>query len=139
MILHETLTSDLITAGARFIHETNKAGVAIPMAVWKRDYDYAADTQGPWELFLAVSLPETDYDAWQKQHHKIRAVYQSHQQKLFPLNWMGIRMPPPGSDLFNQFQAAVKSCRNQSLPPDYASKWADGLVYGDYFIYIAKA
>ena len=139
MILHETLTSDLITAGARLVHFVNQAGVPIAMAVWKRDYDYGADRQGPWELFLAVSLPETDYDEWRKQHHKVWAVYNNHRQKLFPLDWMGVRMPPPpNGDLFRQFHGVVKSCRDQALAPDYSSEWADGVISGDHFIYIAK-
>ena len=138
MILHETLTSDLIKAGARFIHEVNKAGVPIPIAVWKRDYDYDTDRPEPWELFLEMPLSEADDDVWRKQHRKIWDVYWSHRQKFFPLDLMGIRMPPPGPDMFGQFKEAVKSHCDRSLPPDYSSKWADGLISGDHFIYIPK-
>ena len=138
MILHETLTSDLIAAGARFIHEMNKAGVPILMAVWKRKYDYDTDRQGPWELFLAVPLTEAGYDEWRNRQHKIWSVYQNHRQKLFPLNWTGIVLPLPGHDMFSQFKEAVKSCHDKSLEMDYSSQWADGLIFGDYFIYIPK-
>lgn len=138
MILHETLTSDLITAGARFIHEMNEAGVPVLMAVWKREYDYDTDKQGPWELFLSLPVAEAGYDEWRNRQHKIWAVYHNNRRNLFPLNWTGIILPLPGSDMFSPFKEAVKSCHNKALGPDYSSQWADGLIFGDYFIYIPK-
>lgn len=40
--------------------------------------------------------------------------------------------------MFSPFKEAVKSCHNKALGPDYSSRWADGLIFGDCFIYIPK-
>lgn len=133
-MLHETLTSDLISAGERFISELNKANGQILMAIWKRRDD--PDGQNVWRLILA--MPGEQAGSRLKCYEKVVSTYSSHPAKFFPLSILGIEVEFLDSDALIPFREAVKAHHTAHLKPDYSSGLADGLVFSDSFIYIPK-
>lgn len=134
MMLHETLTSDSISAGERFISELNKADGQILMAIWKRQDD--PDGPSVWRLILV--MPDAQAGSGAKCYEKVVSIYNRHPAKFFPLSIFGIEVESLDSDALNPFREAVKTHRIGHLKPDYSSGLAEGLVFSDSFIYIPK-
>ena len=134
MMLQETLTNDLISAGERFITKMNEEAAQIPMAVWKR----LDDPDGPnvWRLLLAMPVAEAGGQL--KCYEKIVSTYNTHLENFFPLSIFDIEVESLDSGVLRPFQEAAKSRRITYLTPDYSSDLADGLFFGDSFIYIPK-
>lgn len=132
MMLKETLTSDLIFAGERFITAMNQEDAQISMGIWKRQEN--SEGPGVWRLLLV--MPVTEAGGKLKCYEKVVSTFNSHSAGLFPLSIFDLEIESAESPALEQFREAAIARR--SLKPDYSSEESDGFFLSDSFVYSPK-
>lgn len=134
MMLKETLTSDLISAGGCFISALNEENAGVTMGVWKRPDN--PDSTNVWRLLLA--MPMVEIIGPLKCYEKAVSTFNGHSFSFFPLGWFDIAIESPKSSTLAPFEEAAKAWREAQLKPDYSSDEADGFFFRDSFVYMPK-
>ena len=132
MMLKETLTSDLILAGERFITAMNEAGAQVSMGIWKRWEN--PDSAGVWRLLLVMPVPEAGGKL--NCYDKVVSTFNSHSTGLFPLSIFDFQVESPESNTSAYFRQEAIARRNHK--PDYSSEESDGFFISDSFVYSPK-
>ena len=134
MILKETLTNDLISAGERFISAMNEEDARVSMGVWKRPD--SPDSSNVWRLLLATPVAEAGGRL--KCYEKAVSTFNSHSDRFFPLGLFDIEIESLESASLEPFKKAAMVGSDAYLKPDYSSSGADGFFSGDSFVYFPE-
>ncbi len=134
MMLKETLTNDMISAGENFIGLMNDEDAQISMGVWKRLDN--PDSPNVWRLLLA--MPVAKAGGQLKCYEKAVSTFNGNFGNFFPLSLFDIEIESPESAALEEFREAAISRRDARLKPDYSSGLADGFFFRDSFVYFPK-